>query len=85
MMRSLSSAAGAAARYRIFRMALTGHTASQAPQSVHRSASITYTSATCAIASTGHSGWHAPHDMQSLVVSYAMIPSRRAASECSYS
>jgi hypothetical protein len=54
-------------------IAPVGQAASQAPQSRHASASITYLPSPSEIAPTGHSPAHAPHIMQASVILYAMI------------
>lgn len=60
----------------ISRIAPTGQMATQAPQLVQSPASILYTSAPSVMISTGHSLRHAPQQMHSFVISYAMFPLR---------
>jgi len=61
-------------------MAPLGHIASQAPQSVHVSASITYFGSPSEIASNAHSLTHDPHMVHSSVILYAIsrLPLSRA-------
>jgi hypothetical protein len=54
-------------------IALTGHSPSHAPQSMHVSGSITYEESPCEIASVGHAGSHAPQLIHSsLSILYAI-------------
>jgi hypothetical protein len=55
-------------------MASTGHTSTQAPQSVHNSASMRYFSSPAVIASTGHSGSQAPQLIHSSLIVWAIFP-----------
>jgi len=53
-------------------MASVGHASAQAPQSVHRSALMTYLSSPSLIALTGHSSAQVPQEMHSSVILYAI-------------
>lgn len=52
---------------------LTGQPAAQLPQSMHLSASITYLSSPMLIAPTGQVLSHAPQEMQSSPIQYAIV------------
>jgi hypothetical protein len=52
--------------------ALTGQTSAQEPQSMHLPSSITYLPSPSAIQLWGHSPSHAPQEMHSSVILYAI-------------
>ena len=58
--------------YAFLLMAETGQTSTQLPQSVHFAGSITYFDSPWLMACTGHSGSHAPQEMQSSEITWVI-------------